>query len=265
MEPHVIMVARTTSAPLPPMPGAVARTGSAVIARTHGLTVRIDGRTVLHEVDLEVPAGIVVGLVGSNGVGKSTLLKVVARLLTPWRGELELFGERLGARESAPAAAIRRRIGVIGHGLMLYRDLTVRENLRFFGRLYGLQDLERRLEEALGSFALAEHADIPVKSLSRGTAQRAAIARALLHGPELLLADEPFTGLDALGTEQLEAAIETVRSRGGAVVLAHHHIDHALRLSDRIVVLNRGRVALDEPTATLTSEDVRIAMRETDA
>lgn len=255
------MLARTTSAQIP---GDVSRQGSAVLARTRGLTVRIDGRTILHSIDLEVPSGSIVGLVGGNGVGKSTLLKAVARLVTPSRGEVELFGKRLGRWDSA-RPEIRRRIGVIGHGLMLYRDLTIRENLLLFGRLYDVGDLEQSVAESLDAMAVRDFADSPVKNLSRGTAQRATIARALLHGPDLLLADEPFTGLDGVGCERLEAALRALRGRGGAVVMANHDVEHALGLSDRIMVLNRGRLALEQPTSAVNAEDVQAAMRGDDA
>jgi heme exporter protein A len=225
--------------------------------RLRGVATHIDGRAILSGIDLELGYGRTVALVGNNGAGKSTLLKLIARLLPLSAGEMDLLGARFSGRSLTTPATVRSRIGVIGHGLMLYRDLTVLENLRLFGKLYGAKNIAAQAETMLTRFGLRDVADRCVKSLSRGMAQRVAIARAVIHEPQLLLADEPFTGLDGPGAASVAAAIEMVRSGGGTVVLADHDLNRCLRTCDEVVALRAGRLALRSPTAGLG--DIRLA------
>ena len=202
---------------------------------------RIDGRSILTRIGLEVEPGDAVSLLGANGAGKSTLLRILATLIPATSGGLRLFGRP--AREDAPA--LRRRIGMIAHQLMLYRELSVRENLMFYGRLYGVADPAARAMELLEFVGLADRADDTVKALSRGMAQRVAIARALMHAPDLLLADEPFTGLDTRSSDLLEQRLDDLRAEGRTIVLTTHDIRQGLRIAERVVVLKKGRVSLD--------------------
>jgi len=224
--------------------------------RAAGLSRRIGDRTVLSDVNLCIQPGEFVALLGANGAGKSTLLKVLATLATGVTGALALFGRPVRGR----AAAARARIGMIGHQLMLYRDLTALENLVFFGRLYGVAHVRQRATALLDFVSLADRADEPVRTLSRGMAQRVAIARSLMHDPDLLLTDEPFTGLDYHSARRLEDCLTDLHAGGRTIILATHDLDQVLRLAQRVVVLCSGRITLDRPTAGLDAELVAAAM-----
>jgi heme exporter protein A len=211
------------------------------------LVKRIDDRPVLRGINLSIDAGEFVAVLGANGAGKSTLLKLLATLSAPSEGELRLFG----APARGGAAALRRRIGLIDHQPLLYRDLTASENLAFFAALYEPGDPRRRVAAALERFGLLARADDPVKSFSRGMVQRLAIARALLHDPDLLLADEPFTGLDAPSVAFLAGVLDELIAAGKTIVMVNHDVPQTLRIARRVVVLRDGLVALDQPSDEL--------------
>ena len=197
---------------------------------------------MVDEVNLAVAAGEIVCLLGPNGAGKTTLIRMAATLARPSSGTLRYRG--VEARRAVPAA--RGWIGFASHHSLLYPELTVAENLRFHRRLHGART---DLGELLEAHGLSAVADVPARHLSRGTAQRATLARALLHEPDLLLLDEPFTGLDGAARERLTALVLAARERGAAVIAATHEVDFGLQLADRAVVLRRGRVILDDPGA----------------
>ena len=220
--------------------------------RADRLALEIDDRRILHDVSLALAPGRTLALLGANGAGKSTLLKLLAMLIHPSAGTLHLFGQPTGPR----AAGLRSRIGIIAHQPMLYRDLTLTENLEFFGKLYGRRDTKARAGELLNLVGLADRAGDPVKTLSRGMTQRTAIARALMHDPDLLLADEPFDGLDAPSTKMMESLLQGLRQQGKTLVLSNHDVRQSLELADEVVVLRRGRVGLDSPAAGLTPQRV---------
>jgi heme exporter protein A len=180
------------------------------------------------------------------------LLKVLATLMPVTAGRVELFGETA----SATSAGLRRRIGLIGHDSMLYRDLTARENLEFFGRLYGIPNPASRTARLLQVMGLLDRADDPVKSFSRGMTQRVAIARALVHDPELILADEPFDGLDAPSVAATEELLDRLHQTGKTILLVNHDIAQSLRIARRILVLSRGRILIDALTDTLDAASV---------
>ncbi len=217
--------------------------------------VKFYGTTAaLRGCDLSVAWGERVALVGPNGAGKTTLLKVLATLVRPSAGRLALLG--LDALRH-PAAA-RGGLGVVAHETYLYRDLTAAENLALYGRLYGLDCLERRIAAGLARVGLAGLGPRRVSTLSRGQQQRLALARALLHEPALLLLDEPDTGLDEAGQGLLA---EIVRESPAAVVLATHALERALALADRVAILSQGRIAYSASTADLSLADLRAAYR----
>ena len=214
-----------------------------------GLSLAIDRHVILREISVEIPAGQTVALMGANGAGKTMLLRVLSTLLRPSAGGLTLFGSEV----KPGAGEIRSRIGIVAHQSMLYRDLSARENLEFFGRLYEVPRPTVRADRMLEVVGLTRRAGDAVKTLSRGMTQRVAIARALMHDPDLLLADEPFDGLDAVSVTALEALLRRLRSEGKTTILSNHDISQTLKIVDRAVILRRGQVALDRPAEDLTA------------
>jgi ABC-type multidrug transport system ATPase subunit len=198
-------------------------------------------RKALAKLSVVFEAGQLVGLLGPNGAGKSTLLSILATLAVPTRGEVR-YGEAT-ARQAG--AEIRARLGSLGHDLYLYPELTARENLEFFARLYRIPDPGARVAAALARAGLTERADDLVSGFSRGMRQRLALERALLHGPRLVLLDEPFTGLDDASTHALVRRLAALRSEGAIVVLTTHDLDVVDGVIDRAVVLRDGRLAAE--------------------
>jgi ABC-type multidrug transport system ATPase subunit len=204
-------------------------------------------RRALSQVSFECRAGEIIGLLGPNGAGKSTLLSIVATLIAPSSGDIRYGSHRAADRDIGPQ--LRARIGLLGHDLYLYPELTARENLVFFARLYGLPDPNARVASALDAARLAERADDQVSGFSRGMRQRLALERALLHGPRLLLLDEPFTGLDDASASTLVGRLHAAREQGTIVVLATHDLDVADGLVNRAIVLRDGKVVAREDRA----------------
>ena len=199
-------------------------------------------RRALSHISLTIEAGEIVGLLGPNGAGKSTLLAILATLLAPSSGVVR-YGGRLAA-ELGPE--LRARLGLLAHDLHLYLELTARENLLFFARLYGLAGADAVVDAALERAGLSTRANDIVAGFSRGMRQRLALERALVHQPRLLLLDEPFTGLDDGSTAALVARLKGLRNEGCLVVLTTHDLDVAEGLLNRAAVLREGRlVALD--------------------
>jgi heme ABC exporter ATP-binding subunit CcmA len=196
-------------------------------------------RKALSQINFTCDSGEIVGLLGPNGAGKSTLLNILATLLAPSVGRVE-YGEHTSAEGGAD---IRSRLGMLGHDLFLYPELTARENLSFFAQLYGLKDVPAIVHAALERAGLADRADDFVSSFSRGMRQRVALERALLHEPRLILLDEPFTGLDQASTSALVARLQERQRAGCMVVIATHDLDVADGLLTRAIYLKNGRIA----------------------
>jgi len=204
-----------------------------------GLTRRYAGVDVVREATFRIPAGRKVALLGSNGAGKTTLLSVLSTLVQPTSGHAWIAGHAAEGR----GAALRRSLGVLRHSPMLYEALSPLENLVFFARLYGVPDASTRIEELLRALGLWGRRHEPASVLSRGTHQRLAIARALVHRPPVLLLDEPETGLDPEGIALLDDLM--LRAQGVTVLAATHRVDRVERWADGVIRLDRGRVAED--------------------
>lgn len=194
-------------------------------------------RRALTDISFTATAGDIVGLLGPNGAGKSTLLAILGTLLAPSTGTVK-YGETTSA-DAGPE--LRGRIGMLGHDLFLYPELTARENLVFFGKLYGLADAVERADAALGRAGLSGRGGDPVSSFSRGMRQRVALERALLHQPDLLLLDEPFTGLDQASAAALVARLREEQTRGVVTLLATHDLDVVDGLLTDVVFLQGGK------------------------
>jgi len=195
-------------------------------------------RKALSRITFIARSGSIVGLLGPNGAGKSTLLAILATLLEPSAGAVRYGSHRAGAA----GAALRARIGLLGHDLYLYPELTADENLAFFAELYGDRDPRTTAERALARAGLAERAGDPVSSFSRGMRQRVALERALVHDPRLVLLDEPFTGLDDASLAALVTRLHELRHQGAIVVLATHDLDIAEGLFDQVIFIRDGRL-----------------------
>jgi heme exporter protein A len=206
-------------------------------------------RTALARVSLTVPEGATLAVFGANGAGKTTLLRILAGLLRPHAGRATV----LGAALPGEAWRARGRIGLLAHEPLLYRDLTVRENLRFHARLHGVD--AARADELTAQVGLAARADDPVRTLSRGMTQRAAICRAVLHAPELLLLDEPLANLDPGGAAAVAPLIG--REAGSARVLISHAAEQGLAEADWVLGLRGGRRAIWAPADQVALADVR--------
>jgi heme ABC exporter ATP-binding subunit CcmA len=195
-------------------------------------------RRALNRVSFRCDAGEIVALLGPNGAGKSTLLSITATLIQPTSGEV-LYGDQT---PRAAGAALRSRIGLLGHDLYIYPELTAAENLQFFGRLYDVPDVDRQVAEALARADLTHRRDDAVASYSRGMRQRLALERALLHDPRLVLLDEPFTGLDDAATAALRSRLAGLREHGSIVLVTTHDLETIEGIIDRALMLQNGRL-----------------------
>ena len=207
--------------------------------RARALARAFAGVPVVAGVDLTVAAGEALVVLGPNGAGKTTLLRMLALLVRPTGGELALFGT--DGRVAPPA--LRRRIGYAGHETSCYPDLTAAENLAFYARLFAVDGAPGRIGALLAWAGLDGTGRRPVRAFSRGMAQRLALARALLHEPDLLLLDEPWSALDPAGAEALSERLAALRAAGRALVLTTHDVARAAPVATRVAVLARGRIA----------------------
>ena len=203
-------------------------------------------RVVLRDVSVSLEAGRTLVVFGPNGAGKTTLLRVLATLLRPHAGSARVLGRELPGE----AWAVRGSVGFLGHEPMLYRDLSARENLRYFARLYGAG--EERVAAGLDSVGMAARADEPLRTLSRGMVQRVAVCRAVLHEPRVLLLDEPFGNLDPGAATLVKPLLAS-----GTRVLTSHDPERDLDRADVVLGLRGGRAEIAAPGAQLTAGDVR--------
>ena len=200
------------------------------------LVKRFGMKTILRGLDFEVQPGEFVALLGPNGAGKTTFLRILASLSRPSLGDVKVAGYRLPYE----AAQVRARLGVVSHLPLLYGDLSADENLRFYGRMYNLADLEARISEVLEMVGLENRRKDLVRTFSRGMQQRLAIGRAVLHDPDVILFDEPYTGLDQDASSMLDGVLKTVAAEGRTVVMTSHDLARAEELATRFDVLSRG-------------------------
>jgi heme exporter protein A len=190
----------------------------------------------LRDVAFRAEAGTTVALLGRNGAGKTTLLRILAGLSKPSRGSVTING--MSVREEAT----RRKIGVLGHGISLYEELSAAENLRLFARLYGVADPEKRVDEMLERTGLERVRDGLAREFSRGMRQRLAVARVFLHDPEILILDEPFTALDDRAIGVLQALLSDMHGRGRTIVMSTHQLREALELATHVAMIQRGQM-----------------------
>jgi heme exporter protein A len=211
-------------------------TGASPIVEVAELTRDFGPRQAVAGVTFSLAPGECLALFGPNGAGKTTLLRVLAGLLKPTSGSARVSGIPL---PGGPLA--RSRVGLISHHTMLYAALSPRENVSFSARLYGIRDASVRVEDSLRRMSMLERADAPIRSLSRGMQQRVSIARAMVHSPQLVLADEPYSGLDESGARALTALLHKLRSAGTVIIIVTHNLVEGLSLATHAAVMQRGK------------------------
>ncbi len=231
---------------MPSSPSAAPRTHAPVLEAASLVRDYGPVRAVDH-VSFRLGAGEFLSVFGPNGAGKTSLLRLLAGGLRPTAGEVRVSGIPLTVGDRAA----RARIGILSHLSFLYGRLTARENLRFYGRLHGLEDLDSRVPDRLAGVGLERYADSPVDTLSRGTVQRLAVARALLHDPEIVLLDEPYTGLDAYAGAMLQELLSALKDGGRTVVMVTHNLGRGLELADRVAIQVRGSFVFEAERADL--------------
>jgi heme exporter protein A len=207
------------------------------VVEANSLVRRFGPHRAVDGVDLSLHRGESLALFGPNGAGKTTLLRLLGGLLKPTAGSARIDGATLPG-----GPAVRRRIGIISHHTLLYDALTARENVEFTARLYGVEDSRSSASRALERMGIAGRADATVRSLSRGMKQRVSIARATVHSPSVVLADEPFTGLDAWGSRALSELLSELRAQGATLVVVTHNLEEGLSIGTRIAVMHRGQI-----------------------
>ena len=212
------------------------------------LVKRFGLKTILRGLDFSVESGEFVALLGPNGAGKTTFLRILATLSRPSLGHVEVAGHRLPNE----AAQVRAKLGVVSHLPLLYPDLTAEENLRFYAQMYGITNYQSRITEVLGLVGLENRRKDLVRTFSRGMQQRLAIGRAVIHDPEVMLFDEPYTGLDQDASEMLDDVLRSVAAEGRTVVMTSHDLARAEDLATRFDILSRGVI-----TASAAREDLR--------
>ena len=208
------------------------------------LTKRFGRRVAVRSLEFRLAAGDCLALFGPNGAGKTTLLRLLAGLLRPTSGDVRIGGVHLRGETTS-----RSRVGLISHQSMLYASLTGRENVEFFARLYGLRDWRGAATRALETMGVLDRADVGVRTLSRGLQQRVSIARAIVHDPQILLLDEPYSGLDASGAAALTSVLSDVRSRGATLVIVTHNVAEGLALATHAAIMRDGGFANFEQRA----------------
>ena len=211
------------------------------LVKYYGTILAISG------VDLRVRLGEFLTIFGPNGAGKTTLIKILATLLKPTAGKVRLNGREItGDRE-----ALRREIGFISHHTLLYGGLTAHENLKFYGKMYGVPNLKDRIEEVIKEVGLTERLHSQVRTLSRGMQQRLTLARAILHDPSILLFDEPYTGLDPTALRIFGELVGRLHDGSRAIIMTTHNISSGLEGCSRVAIQVGGKITFDKPRSVI--------------
>jgi len=216
------------------------------------LVKRFGMKAVLRGLDFNVQPGEFVALLGPNGAGKTTFLRILSSLSRPSLGEVKVAGYHLPNQ----AAQVRARLGVVSHMPLLYADLTAEENLDFYARMYGIVDSAARVTDVLDMVGLESRRKDLVRTFSRGMQQRLAIGRAVLHDPEVILFDEPYTGLDQDASSMLDEVLKSVAAQGRTVVMTSHDLARAEDLATRFDVLSRGVIVASTSRESLGNNNL---------
>lgn len=227
------------------------------VVEAEGLVRAFGGRRAVDGVGLTLHSGDCLALFGPNGAGKTTLLRLLAGLLAPSAGRCVVGGVSL--REGRAA---RAQVGLVSHASMLYGALSARENVEFTARMYGLPHPAAAAMRALATMRVADRSEAPVRALSRGLQQRVSIARAIVHEPRLLLCDEPYTGLDEVGSAALTQALGERRAHGAALLVVTHNLVEGLALATHAAIMRRGRFVRYEDRSVVDGASYASAYRD---
>ena len=218
-----------------------------------GLEKSFGEHRALRGIDLEVGRGECLVIFGPNGAGKTTLLKIISTLLKPSAGKVFLDGIDIRDKPTE----MRRKLSLVSHQTFLYDDLTVFENLKFYGKMYDIGDSERRIREVIAWAQLESRIHDKVGTLSRGLQQRASLARAVLHNPSFLFLDEPEVGLDPHASDMVRDVLSNTDSGNRTVVITTHNLERGLKLGDRIAIVDKGKIVYRISGQELTGVDFR--------
>ncbi|MBC2727435.1 ABC transporter ATP-binding protein [Desulfosporosinus sp.] len=217
------------------------------LSKTYG------NKNVLRDISLTIPKGEFTAVLGPNGAGKSTLLKILALMSKPDSGEVKIGKQSFVNLKGE----LKRKIGILSHSSFLYPELTAYENLQFYGRLYDVRHLEEQIISVIKKVGLLLALNEPVYTFSRGMLQRLSIARALIHSPEVIFLDEPFTGLDQQGISLLQDVLKDLKSSQKTILIVTHSFEQGMEDVDRILIINKGQIAADFPTENLQAGDLK--------
>ena len=217
------------------------------------LTKSFGHLNALQEVDLDLEKGSSIAIFGDNGAGKTTLIKIISTLMNPTSGEI--FVNDLDLKTNGDA--VRKSLGLISHSLFLYSELNAIENLRYFGRLYGVKNLDDRIRDLLRKFGLLPRMYDAARTFSRGMLQRLTLARAVIHSPDFLLLDEPFTGLDRSASQLLRKYLEEHKSAGGTSLLVTHNLQRGFESADQLVIMSEGKIVWKSDSSSLSLEEFK--------
>lgn len=215
------------------------------LTRSFGHVMALDG------VDLKVNRGEFMTVFGPNGAGKTTLIRILSAVLRPTSGTVKITGREL----QKEGEEIRKKIGLLSHNSFLYPNLTAQENLKFYGRIYNLAALEARIEEVLEEVGLKPRKDDLVRTYSRGMLQRLAIARCVLHNPQIIFLDEPYTGLDQHAAITLRKILARLHNRDRSIIMTTHNIQRGLELCDTVAIQVSGRIVYKESMENINKDD----------
>ena len=218
-----------------------------------GLSKKFGRHAALNDVTLTVPAGRCLVLFGPNGAGKTTLIKVLSTLAVPTSGTALVCGCNVDSQ----SIEVRRQVGVLSHESFLYDSMTAAENLRFFAKMHLTPASREHIDNLLEHVGMLDRADSPVGTMSRGMMQRVALARCLLHDPQVILLDEPYSGLDPHGVDILTQYIKDLRSRGRTMLVTTHQLSTGLQVADDVAILARGRLCYHAASKEVSHDDFR--------
>lgn len=206
----------------------------------------------LRGIDLKVRKGEFLIIIGPNGAGKTTLIKILSTLMKPTSGEGRIVGFDLRKEEED----LRRNIGMLSHYTFLYENLTAYENLKFYGRLYEVKNIEKEIKKVIEEVGLETRLHDTVRSFSRGMKQRLSIARSIIHDPSLLLLDEPYTGLDQWSKKRFKNILKRFHSQGKTIIMTTHNLPSSLELGDRVIILSSGKISHEQEMTRMDLEEL---------